>query len=296
MSSIENVRALVAELGRSSAALSALGAAIDARCGGELDPRLEAPLRELLAVIGLPDGLGDIPPAQLRPVLGEIRGFSALQSKWTHADRRRPGWNHTESEILSEVGQVTIPFAHGFRNVIAPKLGLVERLESPGAAFLDIGVGVGLLAIEFCRLWPELRVVGLDIWAPSLALARGNVAAAGLEGRIELREQAGQDLPDEAAFDVAWMASSFMAEATIPEAVRRVHRALRPGGWILFATARPGDPLSTALARLRTVAFGGTFTTPDEIERLLRQHGYADVSTLPGPPSAPVGVVAGRRA
>lgn len=293
--SIERIREVAAELGRSSAALFALGAAIDARCGGEIDPRLEAPLRELLAALGLPDGLGDLAPAQLRPVLGEIRGFNALQVKWTHAAGRRPGWNHTEQEILSEIAQVTIPFAHGFKNVVAPKLGLVERLETPGAAFLDIGVGVGLLAIEFCRLWPALRVVGLDIWAPSLALAQANVAAAGLADRIELREQAGQDLPDEAAFDAAWMASTFMAEATIPETVRRVHRALRPGGWLLFATAKPGDPLATALARLRTVAFGGTFTTPDEIEALLREHGYADVRTLPGPPNAPVGVVVGRR-
>src|SRR5690242_15075166 len=124
--SIEKIRDVVAELGRSSAALFALGAAIDARCGGALDPRLEAPLRDLLAALGLPDGLGDLGPAQLRPVLGEIRGFNALQVKWTHTDGRRPGWNHTEPEILSEIAQVTVPFAHAFKNVVAPKLGLVE--------------------------------------------------------------------------------------------------------------------------------------------------------------------------
>ena len=61
--------------------------------------------------------------------------------------------------------------------MIAPKLdGLAARLEAPGAAFLDVGVGVGLLGVEMARLWPNLRIVGIDVWPPSLALARQNVA------------------------------------------------------------------------------------------------------------------------
>jgi len=53
------------------------------------------------------------------------------------------------------------------------------------------------------RKWPTLRVVGLDVWGPSLALARQNVAAAGLQDRVELREQSADELPDDRAFDLS---------------------------------------------------------------------------------------------
>jgi hypothetical protein len=54
------------------------------------------------------------------------------------------------------------------------------------------------------------RVVNIEPWAPSLALARRNVKSDGLEARIELREHAVQDLPDAAAFDLGWIPSAFI--------------------------------------------------------------------------------------
>ena len=40
------------------------------------------------------------------------------------------------------------------------------------------------------RQWPSLRVVGIDPWAASLAIAHCNVQDAGLTPQIELREDA----------------------------------------------------------------------------------------------------------
>ena len=123
---------------------------------------------------------------------------------------------------------------------LAPGLdGLVQRLSSPDGRFLDVGVGVAILSIEMCRVWPDLQVVGIDPWAPSLALARDNVKAAGLGARIELREQAVQDLSDRHGFDLAWIPSIFIPGQAIPEGLARVQRALRPGGSVLFATVNP---------------------------------------------------------
>jgi cyclopropane fatty-acyl-phospholipid synthase-like methyltransferase len=53
--------------------------------------------------------------------------------------------------------------------------------------FLDIGTGVGWLAIEAAKTWPGMRVVGLDIWEPSLQLAATNISAEGLTDRVTLR-------------------------------------------------------------------------------------------------------------
>lgn len=59
-------------------------------------------------------------------------------------------------------------------------------LNAEGASFLEVGVGVAAIAIEMARLWPSLRVVGIDGWAPALAVARENVRATDLASRIEL--------------------------------------------------------------------------------------------------------------
>ena len=42
--------------------------------------------------------------------------------------------------------------------------------------FLDIGVGVAAIACAFCEAVPGARVIGLDVHAPALALARQAIA------------------------------------------------------------------------------------------------------------------------
>jgi SAM-dependent methyltransferase len=139
-------------------------------------------------------------------------------------------------------------------------------------------------------------VVGIDPWAPALALARENVRAAGLAGRIELREQLAEELGDEEVYDLAWIPSAFVCESAIRRVVQRVHRALRPGGWLLVPTlSGGGEPLAAALARLRTQMFGGYVSTAERIEALLREKGFAQVQTLPRPEGAVSATIAGRR-
>src|SRR5205085_5765824 len=100
------------------------------------------------------------------------------------------------------------------------------------------------------RHWPSLRVVGIEPWEPSLAIARRNVESAGLAAQIELRQEAGEDLGDTEAFDLAWIPSAFIPEAALATIVPRVGRALRPQGWLLLAMVNPGpEPLSAAIAR-----------------------------------------------
>jgi SAM-dependent methyltransferase len=143
------------------------------------------------------------------------------------------------------------------------------------------------------HLWPSLNVVGIDPWAPALALARENLLRAGLSSRIQLREQKVEELSDIKAFDLAWLPSAFIPARVIPMACEHVYRALRPGGWLLFAMANPGtDPVTASLVRLRTVLWGGYLMPPDQVEILLRQTGFIDVQTLPSPPGAIVALVA----
>ncbi|HMJ11731.1 MAG TPA: class I SAM-dependent methyltransferase [Polyangiaceae bacterium] len=296
--SIDQIRETVSGLNKSASALAALGAALDARVTGKaLDPSLEPLILEVVALLGIDADLAGATEAELLPLLGEIRTFALSNAKLLGRSSRSTGWAHTEPDLLQAAGDVSAAFPRALACNIAPRLtGLSERLDAPDAAFLDVGVGVGALSIEMAKRWPSLRIVGIDSWTPALALAHDNVRAAGLEARIELREQLAEELSDEDAYDLAWIPSAFVPPFAIRRVVQCVLRALRPGGWVLFPTlAAGGDPLSNALARLRTAMFGGFSSTPEGIEALLAEKGFVDVRTLPRPRTSVSATIAGRR-
>jgi SAM-dependent methyltransferase len=295
--SIEALRELVAQLSASASALAVLGAELHARTSGKpVHPTLRPQIDALLREAGALQALEGTSAGEVAPLLAEIRHFWSLDNDFLVRPERAPGWTYADPDVLQGGGDVT----EGFPNVL-PRLlplleGLAPRLEGSGAAFLDVGTGVGKLAIGMARKWPSLRVVGLDVWGPSLALARKNVTDAGLRDRIVLREQPGEQLPDDSVFDLAWIPAPFVPKHALGRLVAQVHRALKPGGWLLFAAAKPGEDLRGAALGFHVALFGGAPSTQQEIETLLVEKGLTDVKVLPGPPRDFKIVVAGRRA
>jgi SAM-dependent methyltransferase len=295
--SVESLRDLVADLSASASALAVLGAEMHARVSGRpIHPALRPHVDSILEEIGAREALEGVRPEELSPLVAEIRHFWLTDGSFLAAPDRAPGWAYSDRDVLITGGELTEGFAHVLERIAPQFDGLQARLQAPTARFLDVGVGVGRLSIAMARKYPALRIVGVDVWAPSLALARAQVAGAGLADRIELREQPAQDLPDQDAFDLAWVPAPFIPPEVIGQVVERVHRALKPGGWLLFASAKPGDDLRGALMRLRVATFGGRPTTQEEVKALLDRGGFTDVRTLPGPPRDFKIIVAGRRA
>jgi SAM-dependent methyltransferase len=295
---IDTLRDTVASLNTSAAALAILGAAIDASISGEpLDPRLAPHARALMDALGVRQAVEDAAAGELQALLAPIRAFSYLNGKLLTAEGRRPGWTHTEPHLLQSLGGVTHGLALGLQSDMGGQLpGLAAQLAAPDGAFLDVGVGVAKLSIEIARTFPALRVVGVDPWAPAIALARQNVALAGLQSRIELRHLGGEQLTEASAFDLAWIASVFMPEDLVPDIVAAAGRALRPGGWALLALARPEsqEPVIDAVWNFRISSFGGALLTGEDGMKLLRDAGFTDVRVLASPPGAVAALAAGR--
>lgn len=295
---IDVLRDTVARLNNAASELAALGAALDARASGTpIEPALGPHIDAVVEALGVREALAEAEPMTLRPLIGEIQAFALTNTKLLFAASRHAGWEHTERALLQAAGEVSVAVPRALKRSIARQLpGLAEGLDAPDAAFLDIGVGVGALSIEMARLWPALRIVGIDRWAPALALARERVQSAGLVDRIELREQSAEALDDSDAYTLAWLPGVFVSEEAVRGLIAHLHRALRPGGWLLIALfCSAHDPLTSALARLRTAMFGGFVTTEATVEALLKRQGFVDVRTLPRSPGSLGVMVAAQR-
>jgi cyclopropane fatty-acyl-phospholipid synthase-like methyltransferase len=156
-------------------------------------------------------------------------------------------------------------------------------------SFLDIGTGVGLLAVAAARVWPDAKIVGIDIWPPSLKLAETSVREAGLQDRVTIRPQDVAALEDVEQYDCVWFPSFFFNRAQFEAAMPRAFRALQPGGWLVLGRfVASADPLAAATSELRLVRGGGAYYDVHELLNAVEQVGCANARVLPRHGPAPL--------
>jgi 2-polyprenyl-3-methyl-5-hydroxy-6-metoxy-1,4-benzoquinol methylase len=235
-------------------------------------------------------------------LLADVRTTYLLSQQMIDAAKKRslaPGWSHTDPELLAAQGQGQggVPTVHMWVQRLFPLLdGLMERLQRPTATFLDVGAGVAAIAIQMCRFFPTLHVVGLEPQDAPLAEARRNVAAAALSERIELRAQRIEDLTDREMFDLVWLPQMFLRQEALERGLRAAWAALHPGGWILLlAVSAPGMNLDAAFWRLRNVLWGGDPLYPEQVAELLAAADFVRVQVLPTAPGFTPKLIVGQR-
>lgn len=117
-------------------------------------------------------------------------------------------------------------------------LKIAEIVAAPGKLILDIGCGTGNVSLACAA--GGAKVVGIDINAEMLEVAREKVKVAGLDDRVELLELGVAELGGrigEGSLDAAVSCLTF-SELTRDErayALELVLRLLKPGGAILIA-------------------------------------------------------------
>lgn len=292
------LRSLSDDLNTSAGALAALAAALNSRASGRvLAPAIATAVAGVLEALGVRESTAELPPAEVRTLSAELRVFAASHRLLAAAEPPAPGWTPTSAELIQAAGDVSTGLPRVIEQVVAPRLaGLADRLGAPGARFLDIGAGVAALSIEMARRWPTLEVVAIEPWAPALELARANVREAGHEQRIELRAESGERLCDESSYDLGWIPSLFIAEAVLPGVIERVHRALRPGAWLLLPVLRAGEgSLAGRVVQLRAALWGGSAPTLGEASAWLTAAGFVDLQGFVSAPTSATGLLAARK-
>jgi SAM-dependent methyltransferase len=286
--SFEDAMGAVARWRAAVHALAALGAELDlAQSGTQAPPEVAEALRAVTVATGLGD-LDDLAPQQKAVLLSFARLALRQGADLLEDPTRAPGWNYTDTAILDGWGRASMAVPM----VISAAHADLAAVES----FLDVGTGVGLLAVSAANVWPGSTIVGIDRWQPSLERARANVAEAGLGDRITLREQDIVDVDDVDVFDCIWVPTFFMDEASLATALPSLVRALRPGGWVALGRADPPpDPIASATNALMTLRDGGHDIEAKRAIDLLEQAGCVSVHAAPRVEGIPLELVLGQK-
>jgi len=166
---------------------------------------------------------------------------------------------------------------------------LAERAAGPGRRVLDIGCGTGGVALACAALGAD--VVGIDVNAEMLAVARSKAVASDAGGKVEWVELGAAEIEDrypEACFDavVSSLALSEMSPEGRRYALRIALSRLRPGGLLVVADeVRPTDAAARLWQRTRRAPLAAltwllTQTSTQvlaDLAGLVREAGFTEV-------------------
>jgi SAM-dependent methyltransferase len=286
--SFEDVMTVLSRWLTATEALAAVGAELTLKQAPKAGhPAVVDALQAVSAAAGL-TGLDELTGPQRQMVTGLIRMGLHQASDLLDDPGRPPGWTFTDPAILQGWGRgsAVVP---GALAAAVPELAGVR-------SFLDVGSGIGLLAVAAAGVWPQATVVGIDVWGPSLEAAAANVRAAGLGDRITLRDQNVTALDDSDTYDCAWFPTFFVTEPVLEAAMPRLYRALRPGGWLVLGRmTSPPDPLAQAVSTLRTIRGGGADFDAKRLIEALEAVGCTAARVVPRQGPAPMEYVIGQR-
>jgi precorrin-6B methylase 2 len=212
--------------------------------------------------------------ANIRSVLGQAYNVALGSS----------GWSSQDDEVLAAQGEASAAGGVGFANLIESLPGLADVFAA-GGTLLDVGVGVAGLACAFCEAVPHSKAIGLDVEPRALKLARQRVRDAGLDDRIDLREVSIEDFDRDGVADLAHMSPVFIPPSVLPAALKRIHAALKPGGWLVLSgiVSEHGD----ASTRWMAHQAGGSALTTSAAATLAAEAGFGEPIEPPLPPGAP---------
>lgn len=263
--------------------LGAIGAALRLlQTKTKAHPDVDVRLADVVAAL-LPHGLDRLDQSQTAAALSAVtHAFEEAQDLFENPDRP-PAWEVRDPGMLQAQGQASRAVLHRMIALAAERPTLDAALRG---RFLDVGTGVGAIALEAAAQFPSLKVVGLDIWEPALALARANVAGSPHAERIAIRAQDVTSLDEVAAYTLAWLPAPFLTRAVAQAALDRLVAALVPGGYLVVGLyIPPADAVGAALANLRLVRSGGHLWESEAMEEELRFRGLTGVETCAGPHS-----------
>ncbi|RPJ49543.1 MAG: class I SAM-dependent methyltransferase [Chloroflexi bacterium] len=252
-------------------------------------------------VLTEPDSLNYLAPfsrllvGMARPIdelVAAFRSGKGVPYKSYGEDMREGQAGMNRATFLQELSQVWIPAMQGVHT----------RLQEPGARIADFGCGYGWSSIGMAKAFPQARIDGYDLDAPSIEQARKNAQAYGVNDRVnfEVRDVSSPELSGRYDLVTALECVHDMADPV--GALRAMRRMVNGTGSVLVVDERVGETFATqgeenemdwmmyGFSVLHCLPVGmaeqpsaatGTVMRPETLRKYAREAGFQEVEVLP---------------
>ncbi len=129
--------------------------------------------------------------------------------------------------------EAAMAFGTGHHGTTQGCLRALERMLAAGfgaGRVADIGCGTAVLAMAAAKVWPAAAVIASDNDPLAVEVAAANVAANGLQGRVECLEAAGLDHPALAALAPVDLVFANILKGPLLDLAPAIAESLAPGG------------------------------------------------------------------
>jgi len=158
---------------------------------------------------------------------------------------------------------------------------LADAKEGKPCKVLDIAAGHGMFGITIAKQNPKALITAAD-WAPVLAIAKENAAAAGVADRVSFRPGSAFEADLGEGYDIVLLTNIFhhFDMATCEKLMRRVHAALKPGGKAITLEFVPNEdritpPMAAAFSLVMLAATdSGDAYTFSQYEKMFQNAGF----------------------
>lgn len=133
--------------------------------------------------------------------------------------------------------EAAMAFGTGHHGTTQGCLRALDQLVTAGVAprsVVDIGCGTAVLAMAAARVWPGVMLAS-DIDAVAVEVARANVTANALEGRVRCVEAGGFDHPELAAAAPFDLVFANILKGPLIDLAPELSAQLAPGGHVILS-------------------------------------------------------------
>lgn len=210
-------------------------------------------------------------------------------------------WERFGADMRDAQGDVNRPwFQHRLADALAGVPELDAILRRPGARIVDVGCGHGWSTIALARAYPDARVDGVDVDAPSIEAARAHAEEAGLSDRVAFHLGGGEALAEDGAFDAGFVFEALHDMPHPVEVLSALRRAVRDDGAVVIMDEAVADRFAPDGDDVERIMYGyslficlpdslstpgsagtGTVMRPAVLEGYAREAGFSRAEPLP---------------
>src|SRR5713226_2972441 len=231
--------------------------------------------------------------------MGTLADFLASEASKKNFDAltesvRKGGTAVAQGDNTKPNDELWVNFARSMAPLTTVSAGFIAELagakEGKACKVLDIAAGHGMFGISIAKQNPNAQITAAD-WAPVLAVAKENAAAAGVADRVSFRPGSAFEADLGEGYDVVLLTNIFhhFDIPTCEKLMRRVHLALKPGGKAITLEFVPNEDRVTptmaaafSLIMLANTDAGDAYTLA-QYEKMFRNVGFARTTLHPVP-------------